>query len=204
MLEVGNGAACTPSAAQLQARRTLLLGVAALIPTFVLSERPAVAGFSKELKKRKVSEDEYAALPSNGLKAYELEQGSGARAKEGDRVVVHFDCLFRGIDAVSSRSARLLGGNRTIAEPYEFVVGEKVYGAVLKKISEGANGLFSGAGGPKPPQALSLSVVGMKKGGKRSVIVDQVELGYPTGMLEIPAGATFELKIEVLDLYPKA
>lgn len=29
---------------------------------------------------------------------------------------VHFDCKFRGIDAVSSRYARTLGGNRTIAE----------------------------------------------------------------------------------------
>lgn len=29
---------------------------------------------------------------------------------------VHFDCKFRGIDVVSSRSARLLGGNRSIAE----------------------------------------------------------------------------------------
>lgn len=31
-------------------------------------------------------------------------------------VQVHFDCRFRGIDAVSSRYARTLGGNRTIAE----------------------------------------------------------------------------------------
>ena len=29
---------------------------------------------------------------------------------------VHFDCLYKGIDVASSRSARLLGGNRTIAE----------------------------------------------------------------------------------------
>jgi hypothetical protein len=29
---------------------------------------------------------------------------------------VHFDCLYRGIDAVSSRYARTLGGNRTIAQ----------------------------------------------------------------------------------------
>eukprot|EP00983_Pelagomonas_calceolata_P050322 1141918-Pelagomonas_calceolata.AAC.4 len=29
---------------------------------------------------------------------------------------VHYDCTFRGIDAVSSRAARLLGGNRIIAE----------------------------------------------------------------------------------------
>lgn len=29
---------------------------------------------------------------------------------------VHFDCIYKGIDVVSSRQARLLGGNRTISE----------------------------------------------------------------------------------------
>ena len=29
---------------------------------------------------------------------------------------MHFDCIYRGIDVVSSRQARLLGGNRTISE----------------------------------------------------------------------------------------
>ena len=32
--------------------------------------------------------------------------------------------------------------------------------------AESANPLFTGSSGPKPPQALSLSVLGMKKGGK--------------------------------------
>ena len=31
-------------------------------------------------------------------------------------VQVHFDCMYKGIDVVSSRQARLLGGNRTISE----------------------------------------------------------------------------------------
>jgi hypothetical protein len=35
-----------------------------------------------------------------------------------------------------------------------------------RKISEGANGLFSGQGGPAPPVVLSTAVVGMKAGGK--------------------------------------
>jgi hypothetical protein len=29
---------------------------------------------------------------------------------------VHFDTIYKGIDVASSRSARLLGGNRTLAE----------------------------------------------------------------------------------------
>ena len=31
-------------------------------------------------------------------------------------MTVHFDCMYKGIDVVSTRSARLLGGNRTVAE----------------------------------------------------------------------------------------
>eukprot|EP00983_Pelagomonas_calceolata_P050319 1141918-Pelagomonas_calceolata.AAC.1 len=52
-------------------------------------------------------------------------------------------------------------------QPYEFVVGEPVLGVTLKKAeAEGGNGLFSGTSGPKPPQALSKAVIGMKRGGK--------------------------------------
>jgi hypothetical protein len=82
---------------------------------------------------------------------------------------VHFDVMYRGVDVVSSRQARLLGGNRTIAEPYEFVVGEAVDAQPVKKISDSAGGLFSGQGGPKPPPALSTACLGMKKGGKVSI-----------------------------------
>lgn len=47
-------------------------------------------------------------------------------------------------------------------------MGEQVFGVPVKKINDGANAMFAGQGGPKPPQALSLSVVGMKRGGKVS------------------------------------
>ena len=36
----------------------------------------------------------------------------------------------------------------------------------MKKITDTANGLFAGAGGPKPPPALSSAVLGMRTGGK--------------------------------------
>ena len=74
--------------------------------------------------------------------------------------------MFRGLDVVSSRSARLLGGNRTIAEPFEFIAGEQVTAQAVKKISDSAGGLFSGSSGPRPPPALSTAVLGMKRGGK--------------------------------------
>jgi hypothetical protein len=40
----------------------------------------------------------------------------GTSAASASAAQVHFDCKFKGIDAVSSRYARTLGGNRTIAE----------------------------------------------------------------------------------------
>lgn len=86
----------------------------------------------------------------------------------GSRVTVHFDCMYKGIDVVSSRSARLLGGNRTISEPFEFLAGEPVKAASMKIADSSAGGLFSGATGPKPPPALSTAVIGMKLGGKVS------------------------------------
>jgi hypothetical protein len=53
-----------------------------------------------------------------------------------------------------------------VLQPFEFIVGEPVGAVAGKRISEGANGLFSGQGGPEPPIVLSTAVVGMKDGGK--------------------------------------
>jgi peptidylprolyl isomerase len=39
----------------------------------------------------------------------------------------------------------------------------------VKKISDSANGLFAGSGGPKPPSALGTAVLGMRVGGKVSL-----------------------------------
>jgi hypothetical protein len=51
-------------------------------------------------------------------------------------------------------------------QPFEFVVGEQISAVGVKKISDSANGLFSGSGGPQPPPVLSTAVIGMKAGGK--------------------------------------
>lgn len=155
--------------------------------------------FKKELKKRKIPQEDYSPHEPSGLRIYDLEEGRGKAVAMGDTVKVHFDCVYRGIDAVSSRYARTLGGNRTVAEPLEFVVGEFVSGSQMKTVGDsGGGGLFSGSPGPKPPQAISKAVVGMKPGGRRAVIVDVPELGYPKGNQEIPPGETFELRIELL------
>ena len=47
--------------------------------------------------------------------------------KEGSRVVVHYQCKYRGLSVVDTLSARVLGGNRTVAEVRRIGV-EKVEG----------------------------------------------------------------------------
>ena len=79
---------------------------------------------------------------------------------------MHYDCMYKGLDVVSSRQSRLLGGNRTISEPFDFVAGAAVAGVAPTKIVDSAGGLFSGQGGPTPPPALSTAVIGMRTGGK--------------------------------------
>ena len=84
-------------------------------------------------------------------------------------------------------------------QPLTFTAGKKVM-TQEKQAGESAGGLFSGQSGPKPPPALSKAVIGMKQGGKRSVLVPP-EQGYGSrGLLEIPPDATFELRIEVLSI----
>ncbi|KAK9866360.1 hypothetical protein WJX84_007424 [Apatococcus fuscideae] len=154
-------------------------------------------GFKKEMKKRKIPEAEYQLI-GDGVKVYDLTPGYGSEAAQGQKVTVHFDCLYKGIDVASSRAARLLGGNRTIAEPFEFTAGASITNAG-KKINDSANGLFAGGGGPKAPPALSNAVIGMKVGGKRSVLVPP-EMGYGSeGLQEIPPNSPFELQIELLN-----
>ena len=139
--------------------------------------------------------------PINTLKYYDMVEGTRSPpVVAGDTVTVHFDCIFRKIDAVSTRSARLLGANRVLAEPFSFSAASKL-DAPRAITTEAGGGLFTGQSGPKPPQALSYAVVGMKVGGKRSVFVPAA-LGYGAkGEQEIPPNCPeFELQIELLSI----
>ena len=95
---------------------------------------------------------ELYSLQENGLKMYDLIQGRGSTAEEGQKATVHFDCLWSGLDVVSSRSARLLGENRTLSEPFEFVVGQSL-DSKAKMSDFSGGGLFSGMGGPQAPSS---------------------------------------------------
>uniref|UniRef100_A0A804P5C4 peptidylprolyl isomerase n=1 Tax=Zea mays TaxID=4577 RepID=A0A804P5C4_MAIZE len=141
-----------------------------------------------------VPPEDYATAP-DGLKYYDLVEGKGPTAEKGSTVLVHFDCIYRGITAVSSRESKLLAGNRSIAQPYEFIVGSLPGKERKRDFADNANGLYSAQAAPKPPAAMYTITEGMK----RRVIVPP-ELGYgKRGMSEIPPDAPFELDIELLE-----
>lgn len=196
-------------------RRDMLFMVSTSVSLLSTQFDPAQAiGFTKDLSKSRrktgVSPEQYLDLDISSfvegepqiLRYYDVMPGtkSPGEVQPGDSVSVHFDCLFRNIDAVSTRSARLLGENRVIAEPYQFIAGSRLDGPSSKvAANDSGGGLFSGQSGPKPPQALSYAVIGMKVGGKRSVFVP-ASLGYGAkGEQEIPPNCDqFELVIELL------
>mmetsp|Transcript_7986 Transcript_7986/g.29185 ORF Transcript_7986/g.29185 Transcript_7986/m.29185 type:complete len:348 (-) Transcript_7986:845-1888(-) len=112
----------------------------------VLHSSSALAvGFTKELKKQTPSLDDYSVsehflFRSNlheGVKFFDVRAGSGNVLDVDMVAVLHYTCRYRGLTAVSSREARTLGGNRTIAEPLMFRYGTlpSEYGAALVRKS---------------------------------------------------------------------
>ncbi|KAG5047920.1 hypothetical protein JHK85_009023 [Glycine max] len=202
-------------------RRSTALVISSLPFGFLFLSPPAEA----RRNKKAIPEDQYITSP-DGLKYYDLVEGKGPVAEKGTTVQVHFDCLYRGITAVSSRESKLLAGNRIIAQninfvdtirrylsgtesdawvlcslkPYEFKVGAPPGKERKREFVDNPNGLFSAQAAPKPPPAVYIIVEGMRVGGKRTVIVPP-ENGYgQKGMNEIPPGATFELNVELLQV----
>ncbi|KAK9816576.1 hypothetical protein WJX72_002142 [[Myrmecia] bisecta] len=152
-------------------------GVAVLVSA--LQAAPAEAlGFKKDLKKTrrvKVPESEYKDGPQ-GLKYYDVVPGSGALAKLGERVVVHYEARWHGVTFMTSRQ----GMGVTGGEPLGFDVGAK-----------GAGGTLAG---------LDLGIQGMRVGGQRKLLVPP-ELAYgKRGIGEIPPNATLEFDVELLSV----
>ncbi|KAL3734435.1 hypothetical protein ACJRO7_023742 [Eucalyptus globulus] len=179
------------------ASRRLAVLISSLPLTLAVTLLPRSSEARERRNRKAIPLEEYATSP-DGVKYYDIIEGKGPVATKASTVQVHFDCIYRGITAVSSRESKLLAGNRLIAQPYEFKVGsppgkERMCGSV-----DNPNGLFSAQAAPKPPPAMYSITEGMKVGGKRTVIVPP-EAGYgQKGMAEIPPGATFELNIELL------
>eukprot|EP00775_Hariotina_reticulata_P010263 gene10263-10422_t len=136
-------------------------------------------GFKKELanKRRKIPESEYKDGPE-GLKYYDITVGSGAEAKVGERVAIHYDVKFRNITFMTSRQGiGVTGGN-----PLGFDVGQP-----------------AGAAG-STLAGIDLGVRGMRVGGQRRLLVPP-ELAYGNkGVGEIPPNATLQIDVELLSI----
>ncbi|KAJ9128431.1 hypothetical protein P3X46_035032 [Hevea brasiliensis] len=133
---------------------------------------------ARERRNKKAIPLEDYLTTSDGLKYYDVVKGKGPIAEKGLTVLVHFDCLYRVITAVS------IGAPPGKERKREFV--------------DNPNGLFSAQAAPKPPTAMYSVTQGMK----RTVIVPP-EAGYgQKGMNEIPPGATLEINIELLQVMP--
>ncbi|KAL3505511.1 hypothetical protein ACH5RR_035352 [Cinchona calisaya] len=184
-------------ALQLPISRRLAILISSLPLNLILPTQPLLA--RERRTKKNIPLEDYL-ISSDGLKYYDIIEGKGPVAEKGSTVQVHFDCLYRGITAVSSRESKLLAGNRIIAQPYEFQVGALPGKERKREFVDNPNGLFSAQAAPKPPKAMYTITEGMKVGGKRTVIVPP-EAGYgPKGMNEIPPEATFDLNIELLEV----
>jgi FKBP-type peptidyl-prolyl cis-trans isomerase len=84
---------------------------------------------------------------------YDVKIGEGPEVVNGDRVVVHYECKWRGITFVTSRQ----GVGVTGGEPYGFDVGA--------------------TGSTKALKGVDLGVRGMQIGGVRKLILPS-KLGY--------------------------
>ncbi|EXB56284.1 Peptidyl-prolyl cis-trans isomerase FKBP18 [Morus notabilis] len=183
-------------------RCVILISSSVLLPWSLISLPSPVVPPSEARERRNkktIPLEDYLTSP-NGLKYYDVVEGKGPVAEKGSTVQVHFECVYRRITAISSRESKLLAGNRIIAQPYEFKVGDLPGKERKREFVDNPNGLFSAQAAPKPPPALYSITEGMKVGGKRTVIVPP-EVGYgKKGSNEIPPGATFELNIELLQV----
>ncbi|KAK6939201.1 FKBP-type peptidyl-prolyl cis-trans isomerase domain [Dillenia turbinata] len=121
---------------------------------------------------------------------------SGGWAMSASENKVHFDCIYRGITAVSSPESKLLAGNRIIAQPYEFMIGAPPGKEWRHDFVDNPNGLFSAQAAPKPPAAKYTISEGMKR-----IVIVLPEAGYgQKGMNEIPVKFSSQLQPS-LELY---
>eukprot|EP00195_Chlamydomonas_chlamydogama_P005727 CAMPEP_0202902694 /NCGR_PEP_ID=MMETSP1392-20130828/17006_1 /ASSEMBLY_ACC=CAM_ASM_000868 /TAXON_ID=225041 /ORGANISM="Chlamydomonas chlamydogama, Strain SAG 11-48b" /LENGTH=223 /DNA_ID=CAMNT_0049589501 /DNA_START=1 /DNA_END=672 /DNA_ORIENTATION=- len=165
-------------------RRSILLGLVAGSVQLVNAPGKAQAieyglDYKKELarRRRKIPESEFSDGPE-GLKFYDIVAGSGAEAKVGARVAVHYDVKFRNVTFVTSRQ----GMGVTGGTPVGFDVGQP-----------------AGAAGSTLP-GIDIGVRGMRVGGVRRLIVPP-NLAYGSrGVGEIPPNATLTVDLELLSI----
>ena len=102
-------------------------------------------GFQKELKPKRASLSDLnlqTSIPFQfrgeehaGVQFGDSRVGDGKEIKSGSLATIHFDVKLRGLTVLSTRTARTLGGNRTVSEPMQFSYGKlpTEYSKALKR-----------------------------------------------------------------------
>jgi peptidylprolyl isomerase len=91
-------------------------------------------GFQKELKPKRTNINdlniqssepfEFRGREHAGVEFGDQKVGDGKVLVDGALATIHFDVKLRGLTVVSTRTARTLGGNRTVSEPLQFSFGK--------------------------------------------------------------------------------
>jgi len=119
----------------------------------------------------------------SGLKYNDVKVGTGAEAKNGDLIEVHFkgwivkdsSDLFGDWSVDSTKKADLIADSYAMNQPMKFVLGSESF---IKGSEEG--------------------IVGMKAGGQRAIVVPS-NLAYgPQGMGPIPPNTSIKVLIELV------
>ena len=102
-------------------------------------------GFQKELKPKRASLSDLnlqTSIPFQfrgeehaGVQFVDSRVGDWKEIKSGSLATIHFDVKLRGLTVLSTRTARTLGGNRTVSEPMQFSYGKlpTEYSKALKR-----------------------------------------------------------------------
>ncbi|KAK3425078.1 hypothetical protein EUGRSUZ_F01795 [Eucalyptus grandis] len=108
-----------PPARGASRRLAVLISSLPLPLALALTSLPRSSEARERRNRKAIPLEEYSMTP-DGVKYYDIIEGKGPVATKGSTVQVHFDCIYRGITAVSSRESKLLAGNRIIAQVLYF------------------------------------------------------------------------------------
>lgn len=119
----------------------------------------------------------------SGVKYNEVKVGTGTEAKNGDLVEIHFkgwiikdsSDLFSDWAADSTKKIGLIADSYTMNKPMKFVLGTEAF---IKGSEEG--------------------IVGMKPGGKRTIIIPSNCAYGPEGMGPVPPNTSIKVVVELV------
>jgi FKBP-type peptidyl-prolyl cis-trans isomerase len=155
-----------------ECRRFLLVSLCLMLP--IASACGALGGPSPEEQQRQREEDRRSQTDRVSLEIADTATGTGAEARPGRRVAVHYTGWLFHADK-PGKQGRQFDSSRDRGEPYEFTIGQR---EVIPGWEQG--------------------ISGMKVGGKRTLIIPpNLAYGRQGSPPLIPANATLVFEVEL-------